>query len=181
MVVPPCRRLWDPRMSRLPPGPRRSPGRRPGTPTRRKILGDPHLVTLLIGTHTWVNHLRGPQDVARGPPDGIPPIHRSGLVDASWRHASKWECGPELKDRYNALVLRRCARSAGPVELIWAANAAELALSRLVRIEWTPRASSDEISCGSCVNPMFRRDIFLDTGTLIADLAAESSWAWLAN
>ena len=36
-------------------------------------LGDPHLGTLLIGTHTWVNHLRGPQDVARGPPDGIPP------------------------------------------------------------------------------------------------------------
>ena len=42
---PPC--LWDPRMSRLPPGPRRSPGRRStaGTPTRRKILGDPHLGT----------------------------------------------------------------------------------------------------------------------------------------
>ena len=46
----------------------------PGTPTRRKIRGDPHLGTLLIGTHTWVNHLRGPQDVARGPPDGIPPL-----------------------------------------------------------------------------------------------------------
>ena len=73
MVVPPCRRLWDPRMSRLTPGPRRSPDGAPGTPICRKSARDPQLGALLIGTHTWVNHLRGPQDVARGPPDGIPP------------------------------------------------------------------------------------------------------------
>ena len=48
----------------------------PGTPSCRKSGRDPQLGTLLIGTHTWVNHLRGPQDVARGPPDGIPPYFR---------------------------------------------------------------------------------------------------------
>ena len=77
MVVPPCRRLFGTHGCR---GSRRDLAARrdgaPGTPIRRKIRGDPHLGTLLIGTHTWVNYLRGPQDVARGPPDGIPPIFR---------------------------------------------------------------------------------------------------------
>jgi len=60
MVVPPCRRLWDPRMSRLTPGPRRSPGRRSGDPHSSKnswgsTLGhftyrDPHLGQLSPGT-----------------------------------------------------------------------------------------------------------------------------------
>eukprot|EP00964_Phaeocystis_antarctica_P073459 scaffold45053_cov45-Phaeocystis_antarctica.AAC.3 len=60
MVVPPCRRLWDPRMSRLPPRPRRSPGRRPGDPHSSKNscgppLGhftyrDPHLGQSSPGT-----------------------------------------------------------------------------------------------------------------------------------
>ena len=57
---PPCRRLWDPRMSRLTPGPRRSPGRRSGDPHSSKnswgsTLGhftyrDPHLGQLSPGT-----------------------------------------------------------------------------------------------------------------------------------
>jgi len=60
MVVPPCRRLWDPRMSRLTPGPRRSPGRRSGDPHSSKnswgsTLGhftyrDPHLGQSSPGT-----------------------------------------------------------------------------------------------------------------------------------
>eukprot|EP00964_Phaeocystis_antarctica_P062647 scaffold37558_cov48-Phaeocystis_antarctica.AAC.1 len=51
-----------------------------GTPICRKSARDPQFGALLIGTHTWVNHLRGPQDVARGPPDGIPPAwYRSTL------------------------------------------------------------------------------------------------------
>ena len=42
MVVPPCRRLWDPRMSRCTPGPRRSPGRRCGDPNlSKKCSGSP--------------------------------------------------------------------------------------------------------------------------------------------
>ena len=57
---PPCRRLWDPRMSRLTPGPRRSPGRRSGDPHSSKnswgsTLGhftyrDPHLGQSSPGT-----------------------------------------------------------------------------------------------------------------------------------
>ena len=74
MVVVPCRRLWDPRSSRLRRGPSRARDGTPGTPICRKNLEDPQLGTLLLGTHTWGNHLRGPQDVARGPPDGIPPL-----------------------------------------------------------------------------------------------------------
>ena len=82
MVVPPCRRLWDPAMSRLS---RDLAARRDGalgTPIRGKSPRDPQLGTSLSGTHTWVNHLRGPQDVARGPPDGIPP-YASGATLAA--------------------------------------------------------------------------------------------------
>ena len=60
MVVPPCRRLWDPRMSRLARGPRRSPGRRSGDPqlsenSRGPTFGrftyrDPHLGQSSPGT-----------------------------------------------------------------------------------------------------------------------------------
>ena len=60
MVVPPCRRLWDPRMSRLTPRPRRSPGRRSGDPhLSKKCSGstvgdltyqDPHLGQSSPGT-----------------------------------------------------------------------------------------------------------------------------------
>ena len=60
MVVPPCRRLWDPRMSRLTPGPRRSPGRRsgdpqlskkwPGSPVGDLTYRDPHLGQSSPGT-----------------------------------------------------------------------------------------------------------------------------------
>ena len=65
MVVPPCRRLWDPAMSRLSRDLAASRDGALGTPIRGKSPRDPQLGTSLSGTHTWVNHLRGPQDVAR--------------------------------------------------------------------------------------------------------------------
>ena len=77
------------RSSRLRRGPSRAPRRHPRDPHLSKTyLGDPQLGTLLPGTHTWGNHLRGPQDVARGPPDGIPPS------DSDWQmtHSTSGGC-----------------------------------------------------------------------------------------
>ena len=55
MVVVPCRRLWDPRSSRLRRGPSRSPRRHPRDPhSSKKSRGSTNGHTLLLGTHTWL-------------------------------------------------------------------------------------------------------------------------------
>ena len=96
MVVPPCRRLWDPRMSRLTPGPRRSPGRRSGDPHASKnssgsTLGhftyrDPHLGQsspgtpgCRAGTPRWYSTATGTR------PGGVRALDCSKrLAGASW-------------------------------------------------------------------------------------------------